>query len=231
MSHNRDKFLARIKTSLRHSVLPAAASDHPGSFTGYTFQTNAPTSTLVDSFTQELTALSGYVHRPGNAAEAIPIILDILSQHKADRIIAWDESQLELPGFGAALEEAKIRIENSTLPADDAERQERLAQLEGVRVGLTGAQAGLADTGAIAVISGPGRGRLASLLPPVHMALLPVRKIYPALPAFLAANPTAATDGSNLAFIVGPSRSGDIEMTLSMGVHGPGEVHVVILPA
>lgn len=231
MSGGRDEFLTRIKNSLRHSILPAAAPDHPGSFTGYTFQPNAPTTTLVDSFTQELAALSGHVHRPGNVAEAIPIVLDILSQHKADRIIAWDEPQLELPGFAAALEEARISIENSTLPANEAERQERLAQLEGVRVGITGAQAGLADTGAVAVISGPGRGRLASLLPPVHVALLPIRKIYPALPAYLAANPSAATEGSNLAFIVGPSRSGDIEMTLSMGVHGPGEVHVVILPA
>lgn len=231
MSGGRDEFLTRIKNSLRHSVLPEAAPDHPGSFMGYTFQTNASTTTLVDSFTQELAALSGHVHRPGNVAEAIPIVLDILSQHKADRIIAWDEPQLELPGFAAALEEARISIENSTLPANEAERQERLAQLEGVRVGITGAQAGLADTGAVAVISGPGRGRLASLLPPVHVALLPIRKIYPALPAYLAANPSAATEGSNLAFIVGPSRSGDIEMTLSMGVHGPGEVHVVILPA
>jgi L-lactate dehydrogenase complex protein LldG len=78
------------------------------------------------------------------------------------------------------------------------------------------------------LISGPGRGRLASLLPPVHIALLPGQKLYPSLPAFLAANPTATKTGSNLVLITGASRTADIEMTLSIGVHGPGEIHVII---
>ena len=151
-----------------------------------------------------------------------------MHQHEAKRIIAWDQASLDLPGVLPALIEAGIVIEDSFIPASGAEREARLAQLGGVKVGLTGADAGLADTGSIALISGPGRGRLASLLPPVHIALLPAQKLYPSLVSFLATTPESAATASNLVFITGPSRSGDIEMTLSIGVHGPGEIHVII---
>lgn len=226
----KEQFLNRIRTSLQHTFLPAASPDHPGSFGGYTFDPAAPTSQLIDQFRQELEALSGYVHVLTETAEAAPTILQILQQHQADRLITWDETYLELPGLLATLTQAGIRLEDSFTPPDGSERAARLAQLDGVKVGLTGADGGLADTGAIALISGPGRGRLASLLPPVHVALLSVKKLYPSLPAFLRANPDAMSAGSNLVFIAGPSRSGDIEMTLSIGVHGPGEIHVMMIP-
>ncbi len=224
------EFLNRIRTSLQHAFLPAASPDHPGPFGGYTFDAAAPTSQLIDQFKQELEALSGHVHVLADAAETAPTILQILQQHQANRLMAWDEADLELPGLLAELTAAGVRIEASFTPPAGSERAARLAQLDGVKVGLTGAAGGLADTGAIALISGSGRGRLASLLPPVHVALLPIKKLYPALPSFLQANPGATAAGSNLVFIAGPSRSGDIEMTLSIGVHGPGEIHVILLP-
>ncbi len=230
MSIDREKLLHRIKDSLQHALLPDATPEHPGSFQSYTYQANAPVIKLIEDFSRELEALSGHVYVPANSAEAIPIILEILRKQEAQRIIAWDEAQLGLSGLGPALARAGIVIEDSHLPTDGTARQARLAQLNDVLVGLSGAHGGLADTGALALINGPGRGRLASLLPPVHIALLPAQKLYPSLPAFLAANPTATTESSNLVFITGPSRTADIEMTLSIGVHGPKEVYVIILP-
>jgi len=128
------------------------------------------------------------------------------------------------------LTEGGITIVDNKISPNSAGRKENLAEMDNVVVGLTGAHGGLADTGAVALISGPGRGRLASLLPPVHITLLSKNKLYPSIPSFLSAHPTATADGSNPVFIAGPSRTGDIEMTLSMGVHGPGEVHVIITP-
>ena len=226
---DREKFLNQIRNSLQHTLLPAASPEHPGTFEGYTTLADAPLDKLVENFRRELEALSGHVYTPADADAAIDTVLEILRRHQADRIIAWDEAYLPTPGIGAALAQAGISIEDSFIPAGGAERAERLASLEGVVVGLSGAEAGLADTGTIALISGPGRGRLASLLPPVHIALLPVQRLYPSLSTFLAANPQATTAGSNLVFIAGPSRSGDIELALSIGVHGPGEVHVILV--
>lgn len=229
MNSEREKFLNRIKTSLRHTYLPAANSEHPGSFQGYTYQADAPAEQLVESFAQELQALSGHVHVAQDAESLVLVILKILQSHQTERIIAWDDAELGLPWLRGALAQAGITVEDSHIPADSFDRQVRMAALDGVLVGLTGAQAGLADTGTLALVSGPGKGRLASLLPPIHIALLPPQKLYPSLPAFLAAHPTIATAGSNLVFITGPSRTADIELTLSMGVHGPKEIHVVII--
>lgn len=224
----QEKFLKRLKSSLSRSLLPAATPDHPGSFQNYSYQADTPLPELIQGFTHELEALSGHVYVSGDTEEVIEIILQILAGHEAGRIMTWDQPELNLPGLDKALAEAGIITEESHLPARGSVRQERLDRLDQVTVGLTGAHGGLADTGAIVLISGPGRGRLASLLPPVHIALLAADKLYPALPAFLSAQPTATTAGSNLIFIAGPSRSGDIEMTLNMGVHGPKEVHVII---
>jgi L-lactate dehydrogenase complex protein LldG len=230
MHSEQDKFLTRIKNSLQHTLLPAASPEHPGSFQGYTFQADAPVEALIENFARELRALSGHVHILEDAEAVVAVILEILQNHNARQITAWDESGLGLPWLNKALTEAGITTVDSHLAAEEAGRKASLAALDGIRVGLTGAQGGLADTGTLALVSGPGRGRLASLLTPVHIALLPTGKLYPALPAFLAANPTAATDGSNLVFITGPSRTADIELTLSMGVHGPKEIHVLIFP-
>jgi L-lactate dehydrogenase complex protein LldG len=153
-----------------------------------------------------------------------------LRQHNAAQVISWQHEALDLAWLGDALPSAGVVLIDAHLPATAEGRKRRLAEIEDVKVGLTGALGGLADTGAIALVSGPGRSRLASLLPPVHIAVLPRAKLYPSLPAFLAANPAAAAQGSNLVLITGPSRTADIELTLTMGVHGPGEIHVIITP-
>ncbi len=225
----REQFLSKIRTNLPQARLPQASPEHPGAFPVPT-PVDASRPELIEQFKRELEALSGYVHLPADRPAAFQTVLDLIRSHHAQRILAWDEASLGLPGLTASLTEAGITIEDSYVPATGETRRARLDRLDGVLVGLTGADGGLADTGAIALSSGPGRGRLASLLPPVHLALLPATKLYPSLPAFLAANPTATDAGSNLIFITGPSRTGDIEMTLSMGVHGPGEVHVIIIP-
>ena len=87
---------------------------------------------------------------------------------------------------------------------------------------------GLAATGSVVLASSPEEPRARSLLPEVHVTLLDEDRILPGLVELFA---TLGDDlPSALAIVTGPSRSADIEQTLAVGVHGPGEVHVVLLP-
>jgi L-lactate dehydrogenase complex protein LldG len=86
---------------------------------------------------------------------------------------------------------------------------------------------GLADTGSVVLASGPEEPRARSLLPEVHVSLLAEERILPGLDELFAA--LGRDLPSALAIVTGPSRSADIEQSLTVGVHGPGEVHVVLL--
>jgi L-lactate dehydrogenase complex protein LldG len=94
-------------------------------------------------------------------------------------------------------------------------------------LGITGAGYGLADTGTLVLLASEVEGRLASLLPPVHLAVITADQIVADLTElfFRLTQPPS----SCLTFITGPSRTADIELTLTVGVHGPKELHVVVL--
>jgi L-lactate dehydrogenase complex protein LldG len=96
--------------------------------------------------------------------------------------------------------------------------------LEGA--GVSRALYGLADTGSVVLAASPDEPRVRSLLPAVHVSLLEESRILPGLAQLF----TAVGDDlpSALAIVTGPSRSADIEQHLVVGVHGPGEVHVVV---
>ncbi len=99
-------------------------------------------------------------------------------------------------------------------------------EIEGAEVSL--ALYGLADTGSVVLAASADEPRSRSLLPSVHVSVLPEDRILPGLAALFAA--VGGDLPSALAIVTGPSRSGDIEQTLAVGVHGPGEVHVVLVP-
>ena len=226
MSTEREAMLGRIRQSLGTAVLPSARATIPPRSPSPTVDPAA----LADSFAREVIVVAGHVHRPATNTEAIEAVVGLLREAGGKEIIAWADEELPLPGLGEALGSAGFTRLDPTLPSEPAVRRERLADLARASAGLTGTLAGLADTGSLVLLSGDCRPRLASLLPPVHIALLPIRALYPTMAAFFGAHPAAARSGSNLVFVTGPSRSGDIELTLTLGVHGPKTLHVVLLP-
>jgi L-lactate dehydrogenase complex protein LldG len=187
------------------------------------------TASLVELFTHELTALTGKVHGPHTPEQALATVIDLLREAGGNEILAWDDDALPVDGFSVAAQNAGFVILDASVSTDANERLEKHAQLASASVGVTGAIAGLADTGSIVVHSDASRPRLASLLPPIHIALLRVADIYPSLPDFIAARSDLAQLGSNVVVISGPSRTADIELTPVVGVHGPRTVHVILV--
>jgi len=96
--------------------------------------------------------------------------------------------------------------------------------------GLGQALAGVATSGTIVIGPGSGIEGLISTLPPHYVALLPAGVIQPDLAAALALMaPLIGGPGSRVAFVTGPSRTSDIELTPVIGVHGPMRLDIVVV--
>lgn len=95
-------------------------------------------------------------------------------------------------------------------------------------VGVSGVDYGLADTGTLVTLSASDP-RLVSLLPPTHIAVLQANRLLSTLDELLQLLPQPAAQTASMVLITGPSRTADIEQILVRGVHGPGELHVVII--
>lgn len=192
----------------------------------------ADVAPLMADFKMALEALSGAVQALP-AAEVADWLLGQLRARGLTQVLSWDQAFLPVPGVLDALRAQGITVEQGALPRPAAERNAALAQWEQIRFGLTGAEAVFAQTATLALRAGAGRPRLASLSVEVHVALVTPDQFYASWAAWLAAQgPAAGADlnsASNLVLISGPSRTGDIEMTLTVGVHGPREVLVVIV--
>ncbi len=104
--------------------------------------------------------------------------------------------------------------------------RDRAPDIEGA--GVSQALYGLAGTGSVVLAASPEEPRARSLLPAVHVSLLAEDRILPGLAELFEA--LGGELPSALAIVTGPSRSADIEQKLVVGVHGPGEVHVVLTP-
>ena len=103
------------------------------------------------------------------------------------------------------------------------------ADREKADIGVTSADYALADTGTLVMISGAGESRLVSLLPPAHIAVVPVSRLLANLDDLLIRLPHPADTTSSMVLITGPSRTADIEQILVRGVHGPGDITVILV--
>lgn len=152
----------------------------------------------VERFTTELNALSGNVYQTENATQSI---IEYLLSRGIKKIYLQPNVLDE-----TLLRQAGIDFTHEPDP--------------NITVGVTKAWAGLADTGSVLEAD---EELLGSLLPEIHITVLKSQGILPSLPDAMH-----LVKGKNAVFITGPSRTADIEMTLTIGVHGPKEIHVFV---
>jgi L-lactate utilization protein LutC len=95
-------------------------------------------------------------------------------------------------------------------------------------VGISTAQAAIAETGTLVLDSADERHRLVSLVPPVHIAIVDASRICETLGEALALLRQDKELSRAVTFVTGPSRTADIELTLTVGVHGPQELYVIV---
>lgn len=227
MTSSRDTILAKLRAVQR--PFPNA-TPRPAEYLSVTDITDISQDGLLARFTEELTRLRGNVHAVTGDAGATEKVLALLTEYEVTHILAWDFQYIPVAGLQDALTAAGIEISFPDL--HDEFRAETGAHIKQAGAGVIGADAALATTGSLVVSTAPGKGRVPTVLPPVLIAVVTIDQLLPRVESWIAREralglPTVRAS-SNIAFITGPSRTGDIEMQLVLGVHGPGIVHVIV---
>jgi len=162
-----------------------------------------PVPSLAARFSDELAGIGGQVYRlPEKEVKAR--LAKLLQERGIERVAVDDIGEEYVTGMET------VRVPDPTVWA-----------------GVTGALLGIAESGSLLLVGGEGRPLTASLLPDIHIAILRASDLVPDLAQALAR--PEIRPASAAVIITGPSRTGDIEMTLSIGVHGPKEVHVFLI--
>ncbi len=185
----------------------------------------------VATFLMEWRAVGGFGERVPHAAAVWEYLAQFLAKHTVRSVLIWRHPVLEELGVAGWLTARGLEV----LCWDDLEAlpaAERRARTFAADLGITGVDWAVAETGSLVVCARPGgRGRSVSLLPPRHVAICKASQIVPDLfDLFQELGVESTTHGlpSNVTLITGPSKTGDIQLKLTTGVHGPGEVHVVV---
>lgn len=180
----------------------------------------APVLSLTQAFCASLEGVSGNYVLVRDEVEAAAAVQRIIEQKNLRRIAVSDSS----------LVQQVMRVVEHNAELLEAASA---ADLFDCDAGITGAQWAIAETGTLVLESAKERHRLASLVPPIHIAIIEAGRIRQTMAEVLRAINENGPDSLSrtVTFITGPSRTSDIELTLAIGVHGPAELHVLVIDA
>lgn len=178
---------------------------------------------LSQRFAEALEAAGGEVQRAANLEEALEQLEVILQQTGTQRVVMNGEPPLD--ELNLAQRYPAYEWRRVTDAGDDL--REFCARAD---VGVSSADVALAETGTLVLSSGPQRSRLATLLPPLHLALLPASRLTTDLFTWVSEwqRGEPGSMPANVTLISGPSKTADIEQTLAVGVHGPKRLIVLL---
>jgi L-lactate dehydrogenase complex protein LldG len=223
MSGPRDEILGRIRRSLKRSADPdytgpaARLADRPrGIIPG---RVDCDPAGLVDLFTAQAQAVDASVDRVA-AFEDVP---DSIATYLADHNLPSDLRVAPDPQLDGIPWDRRptLSVSRGKTDGDD-------------EVSITGAFAGIAETGTLMLHSGPESPTTLNYLPDTHVAVIRASQIkgayedgWDALRAMMKDRPDYLP--RNVNFITGPSRTGDIEQTILTGAHGPRRLHIIVV--
>lgn len=165
---------------------------------------------LAERFRAKAEPLASTVDRVGSLSEVLAAVARYLGAEAGPIVVAPDMAGLGWQSAGLTVE---------ARGAEDADR-----------IGITGCFCAIAETGTLMLLSGPDTPATVSLLPEIHIAVVPVARIVATMEdafALLRAEKGELPRAVN--FVSGPSRTGDIEQTIVLGAHGPCRVHLVLV--
>jgi L-lactate dehydrogenase complex protein LldG len=170
----------------------------------------------IHSMLERVAALAGktlHARSPAEARDYVAQLTNGRASVASNERFLRDIGVTDLPGVRTGL-------------TDETELRQTCASAD---FGISSATYALADTGTLVMMASNDEARLISLAPPVHIAIVPAERILTGLDELHTVVPQPADRSSSMVLITGPSRTADIEQILVRGVHGPGEIHVIVV--
>jgi L-lactate dehydrogenase complex protein LldG len=180
-----------------------------------------PTSDLIQLMKEKAEAVQAIVVKIKTLNEAFQYTVDLTRQQGGTSMVAMGLETQDVNLLEKACKTADLTFIKPPLRSHANE----------IHTALTPVDWGIAETGTLVLDSSSEDVRIATMLSETHVALLPVSKIKPDVTALEnEINAVLKADGSSYyAFITGASRTADIERVLTIGVHGPQELHILIM--
>lgn len=234
----REQMMARIRRALGRSSSdePCVPTLDPTALPelGQVMPVIAP-ATIIPAFITEFERVSTKAWRARTLPDFDAILSELVNGRKAGSAVVSRNPLLRklnltdrLKGLGV---DALAWSSEVLSPEDARLYRERCFTAP---IGFTGVDYALAETGSLVASSLKEGSQLASLAPPIHVAILLESQIVATLEEVLAGtrvtpDSQSASPGRSIVFITGTSRTADIEQIVVHGVHGPQEVHAIIV--
>lgn len=222
----REEFLERVRKAAEVGRAYRVHATRSTTQVGYIGHADG----ACDALASEVKFVGGEPAIVSTREEAQTLIQELLQKYRVKSAVVWQHPMLNNVDVNSLLQrQGAMGYSHAELV--DKTREEQRAIVLHADIGITSCDVAVAETGTLVVCSGPGRERMFSLVPPVHVAIVGASQIVPDLiDVFRRIQGDPGTvRPSNIAFISGPSKTGDIELELTTGVHGPGKWHVIVV--
>jgi len=176
---------------------------------------------LVETFKQQLESVGGHCIVVSDESELTTALKHVVGEIEANGLETRRVALSDSPLLGVISRDLEAQGHEIAVTPSASD----LFQFD---VGITSAQAAIAETGTLVLEQARERNRLVSLLPPVHIAIVNAGDICATMSEAITRARKESDTSSAITFITGPSRTADIELTLTIGVHGPKELYVIV---
>lgn len=218
----RNAFLQRVRQAVAHGNRPGVSAPLPARGNlGYQGAGPDP----VGCFRAALIAAGGFPYIVADREAAIAQVLELVRHKSARRALLGRGPFVDTLQLSETLKAEGLEV----LAVDAFTAETCRDPFFAADIGVSGVDYLIAETGSVVVLAKPGEPRSVSLLPPIHIAVAERAQLLPDLFDLFDRLPPEAGMPSCLSLITGPSKTGDIELRLVTGVHGPGEIHVILV--
>ena len=236
----REAILTRVREKLAKHIdpivlAPAQPSDAPA------YALPLPGVTPAMCFAAALEKVGGHPHGAKDGAAACQILLDLVAARRVQHVVLVDAPLLREIGVLATLQRAGVEVlvispdDNGTQELTPTQRASLRSTITAANLCVSSAEHAIAESGTLVLYARRSFPRTAPMLPPAHVAFVRESQIVPNLAGLIPQlRSELKGDGSLwgtscLMFNTGPSRTADIEQTLTIGVHGPGDMDVIMV--